>query len=450
MNYTNNLPYFYILASVLFLVLVTEAIFKKNRTWSIPAVIVYLTTALWYLTEQIYSPENLIKFNKSLIEITYLQVVLFLVSFRLFLPILSYKFKPQKMNLHKVLITLSLNPARLLAYLSIVWLGLLMFGFSRMNGDILGALFPINSRAGGHMWGRAAGAAAGSSGFIVSSASYTYLLVCSFFGILLILQTKQNIRIINLILVLISWPYFILMGSRNQFLAVALPSIITYALLSRQRWWIKTLILGAAFITLNYTFSIVIAYRNIGFSAFFNGTIQGMNFSSEQKHLGLNMVEELCFINNFYKQGILHLSYGGRYIAEFLNFVPRAIWPDKPLVGINYAILRGFGDSSRDIGVFATISTGFIGQGVTNFGLYLGPVAPGLILAFWGAFLARLWSQRYSILRLCLFLAGLGITFNLGRDITLLVLWPIIFGYVLVRILERLNTKKIYLKKINH
>jgi hypothetical protein len=36
-----------------------------------------------------------------------------------------------------------------------------------------------------------------------------------------------------------------------------------------------------------------------------------------------------------------------------------------------------------------------------------------------------------------LFLVGLGITPNMGRDITLLVLWPMIFGYIIVRYLEK-------------
>jgi hypothetical protein len=31
---------------------------------------------------------------------------------------------------------------------------------------------------------------------------------------------------------------------------------------------------------------------------------------------------------------------------------------------------------------------------------------------------------------------GAGLTFNLGRDITLLVLWPVIFAYFFVRLIE--------------
>jgi hypothetical protein len=240
------------------------------------------------------------------------------------------------------------------------------------------------------------------------------------------------------------------MGARNLFLAVVLPSVFSYALTSKHKWWVKIIVLGAVFIAINYVLSLVIAYRNIGFASLLDSTSQSTAPISEQKHLGLNMLEELSFINSFYQQGTLHINYGSDYLAQFLNFVPRAIWSGKPLVGIDYAIARGFADSTRDIGVFATISTGLIGQGLINFGPYIGPLAPAFLMALWAAFLARLWSQRQSPLRLCLFLAALGITLNLGREITLLVLWPIVFGYALVRFLENLNKKKLRTRELNY
>ena len=446
-----DLNFYYTLAVFLLFVLFIEALTRKKNIWKIPAILVYITVALWYLTETIYTPENLTKFSNDILENCYLQILLFLGAFRLFLPELSKKIVliNSSSATAKVLST-SIDPARLLSYLSGVWLVLLMYGISRMNGDVFSALFPINARTAGNMWGRAAGAAAGSSGFIVSSASYIYILVCSFFGILLILQTQQRVRLINIILVLISWPYFILQGSRNLFLAVALPSIFSYVLMAKHKWWIKFIILVFLFIAINYILTLVITYRNVGFASLLNGTSPSIASNSEQKHLGLNMLEELGFINSFFQKGTLQTQYGGDYIAQFLNFVPRAIWPGKPLIGIDYAIARGFADSSKDIGVFATISTGLIGQGVVNFGLYLGPVAAAFLMSLWAGFLARLWSQRHSPLRLCLFLAALGITLNLGREITLLVLWPIVFGYILVRFLENLNKKKLRSRELNY
>ena len=112
------------------------------------------------------------------------------------------------------------------------------------------------------------------------------------------------------------------------------------------------------------------------------------------------------------------------------------------MLGIDYAIWRGFGSGEKGLGVFATLSTGMIGGGVLNFGKWAGPLAAGLLLATWAALLSRWWLQRQSLLRLCLFMAGLGLTFNLGRDITLLVLWPVVFGYIFVRLIEKSSRAK--------
>jgi predicted LPLAT superfamily acyltransferase len=56
----------------------------------------------------------------------------------------------------------------------------------------------------------------------------------------------------------------------------------------------------------------------------------------------------------------------------------------------------------------------------------------------------RWWEQRKSLLRLALFMLGAALTFNLGRDITLLVLWPVVFGYMFVRLLEIWATRRFY------
>jgi hypothetical protein len=63
-------------------------------------------------------------------------------------------------------------------------------------------------------------------------------------------------------------------------------------------------------------------------------------------------------------------------------------------------------------------------------------------MALWTGLLIRWWEQRKSLLRLALFMLGAGLTFNLGRDITLLVLWPAIFAYCLVRVTEIWATKR--------
>ena len=136
-------------------------------------------------------------------------------------------------------------------------------------------------------------------------------------------------------------------------------------------------------------------------------------------------------------------AYGARYLNELLNFVPRVIWPSKPLIGIDYAKWRGFESEDGELGVNTTVSSGMIGGGVLNFGQIFGPVAAGILMALWTGLLIRWWEQRKSLLRLVLFMLGAGLTFNLGRDISMLVLWPVIFAYFFVRLAEIWATRRV-------
>src|SRR4029077_21226877 len=97
---------------------------------------------------------------------------------------------------------------------------------------------------------------------------------------------------------------------------------------------------------------------------------------------------------------------------------------------------------TSELGVNTTVSSGMIGGGVLNFGQIFGPVAAGILMALWTGLLIRWWEQRRSLLRLVLFMLGVGLTFNLGRDISMLVLWPAIFAYSFVRLAEMLATKR--------
>jgi hypothetical protein len=154
------------------------------------------------------------------------------------------------------------------------------------------------------------------------------------------------------------------------------------------------------------------------------------------------MIEELCFVNTYLGTGGGSPAYGARYLNELLNFIPRVVWPSKPLLGIDYAVWRGYGSDEGELGVNTTISAGMIGGGILNFGQILGPVAASILMALWTGLLICWWEQRQSLLRLMLFMLGAGLTFNLGRDITLLVLWPVIFAYFFVRLAENWAMKR--------
>jgi hypothetical protein len=155
----------------------------------------------------------------------------------------------------------------------------------------------------------------------------------------------------------------------------------------------------------------------------------------EKKHEGFNMLEELGYINYFIANGTYKVNWGERYFAELVNPIPRVLWPGKPMIGIDYAIARGMGYGNQDAasgGVAASISTGMIGQGVVNFGGFLGPIAAALLMAIWVAVLARQDLMGNDIGHLLLYAIGLVLTFNMGRDITLLVIYPFVFGWLLL------------------
>jgi hypothetical protein len=78
-----------------------------------------------------------------------------------------------------------------------------------------------------------------------------------------------------------------------------------------------------------------------------------------------------------------------------------------------------------------------IGQGVVNFGRFLGPAAAALIMSFWVAALARLDLNVEKIGRILLYAFGSILTFNLGRDITLITLYPFVFGVMLLWWVDR-------------
>jgi hypothetical protein len=439
---TSSITLLYLLVVGIVILLAIEAISKK-KSWSSPALLVYATTTIWYLAEPLYSPQNLAKFQTDIVDESYFQIGLFLIAFRFFL----YLFCRSGFTLEKATLKylrknkfyiLKTSVSKLLYSLLLIWGILAIYGIYRMGGNIEKALFPIEGRAGVHMWGRGAAASAGSTGFIVSSASYIYFLVCSFFGILLPFPKPSTLQIVNILLILVSWPYYVLMGGRKQLLGLILSFLFSYLFFSSRSVIHKFIFFVFVVFITNEIFSIIIAYRNIGFSEPIQQLLQGQSIeNSTEKHLGLNMLEELCYIIQFTRQGALNLKYGIDYLIELLNVVPRVIWPNKPLINIDYAILRGFGRAGSDIGVFATISPGLIGQGILNFGLYLGPLAPAFLMSLWCRILTTLQYQVYSLPRICLFLASLGVTLSLGRGISLLTLWPIVFGYFVVRLLEK-------------
>jgi oligosaccharide repeat unit polymerase len=319
-----------------------------------------------------------------------------------------------------------------------LWLLLFVIGIARMGGDVMGAVFPLDGRNGPTMWARNA-VETSASGFLISSAAYMFNAVTAFLGVLIFFQRSAAWRLLAGVMFAIALPNFFFAGARSHFLAAVLPFILTYLFYGRHLLVLKLAILTIAFFCLKEGFKFVTEFRGTGFREVLASKNPYELMPEDERTTGLNMIEELCLVNAYLDSGETSPAYGARYLNELLNFIPRSIWPSKPLLGIDYAKWRGFespDSEDNELGVNATIASGMIGGGVLNFGQIFGPVVAGILMALWTGLLIRWWEQRRSLLRLVLFMLGAGLTFNLGRDITLLVLWPAVFAYFLVRLAE--------------
>ncbi|MDX2109936.1 MAG: hypothetical protein SFY80_06795 [Verrucomicrobiota bacterium] len=445
---TGALPTAYWIALVLMTVLVLEALSKWKQSWSVPALAVYGTAGAWYLVDIIYNGVDNYRllFKDDIIQTAIWQLVLFLLVFRSVLPGLVNKLTRRYKNMRPD--ATAFDPAdrsrqieRAFRIFVGVWFVLFCLGQYNVGFQPLKTLFPTLAGYQIFMWGRPR--IGGGFSFFISTCGYLYTFVCAFFGVVAVLASRKAIRIGAVIMLLITWPNFFYGGTRHTVLAVVMPGVATYILFYRHNLIVKLVVSVILFMLINYWMLVMIAYRGEGIVHAYQEGRTESKYLTETKHLGLNMFEELCWINYYMDAGQFEINHGKRYFAELVNIVPRSIWKNKPTIGIDYAILRGqAGGTEESAGVFATVSTGMIGQGVTNFGQFFGPCAAGFLMAVWAAVLSILHQQRHSIFRTCLFLIGLGLTFNLGRDITLLVIFPFIFGFLVIYFYERLERKK--------
>ncbi|MGE5213973.1 MAG: hypothetical protein ACM3NN_09805 [Nitrospirota bacterium] len=428
-----NVLTFYLAAATLLGLTVESCVKLLNRNSLSIALAVYVTVFAWYFVDPFLNPEQYDYVPPFLISQGYGQVLLFLITFRFFMPVaVRWIVRRRSTGISAIQ---NFSPEQILITTGVIWLLLLLIGITRMGGDVVGALLPVDSRAGATMWGRGA-IETSATGFLVASAGYIFNAVTAFLGVLIFFQRTAFWRLAAGAMFVISLPYFLLEGARSHFLAAILPFIITYLLYGRQLLVVKVVVLGVAFICLDQGFKLVTAFRGTGFRDLLSAEHPYELVDEDLRQSGLNMIQELCYADAYLASGAAPPSYGGRYLNELLNVIPRVVWPSKPLIGIDYAKWRGLGDANSELGVVATISTGVIGGGVLNFGPFFGPIAAGIIMALWTGLLVRWWQQRSSLPRLMLFMLGAGLTFNLGRDITLLVLWPVVFAYFFIRLIE--------------
>jgi oligosaccharide repeat unit polymerase len=431
----NELTFY--LAALVLVVLTAESCFRLLKRDSFGITVgVYVTIFAWYFVDPMINPEEYNYLPSSSLGLGYGQVLLFLIGFRVVVPTVTRWILSRRSA--GVFAIQRVAPEQILIAVGTLWFLLFAIGIYRMGGDVIGAVFPVDSRAGMTMF-----LVGGSeTDFLINAASYLFSAVTAFLGMLVFFQRTIFWRILAGAMFAITLPYYFLSGTRSAFLVVTLPFIITYLFYGRHLLILKLAILAIAFLCLKEGFRFVQVFRLSGFREVLASENPYELMDEDVQTVGLNMIGELCFVNAYLDSGETSPAYGGRYLNELLNFIPRSIWPSKPLLGIDYAIWRGFESDTNDLGVNTTVATGMIGGGVLNFGKILGPLAAGTLMAFWTGLLIRWWEQRKSLLRLALFMLGAALTFNLGRDITLLVLWPVVFAYLFVRFIEIWATKR--------
>src|SRR5437660_5212935 len=239
---------FYLAAAALVLLTVESCIKLLNRDSSSITLAVYVAVFAWYFIDPFLNPEQYDYIPPSLISQSYCQVLIFLIAFRIFMPFtVRWIVRRRGTGLFAMQ---RFAPEQMLIAAGALWLLLLLVGIARMGGDVLGALFPIDSRAGATMWGRGA-IESSAAGFLIASAGYVFNAITAFLGVLIFFQRTPFWRLLAAAMFALSLPYFLLEGARSHFLAAILPFIITFVLYVRQLLIVKLAILAAAFVCLD-------------------------------------------------------------------------------------------------------------------------------------------------------------------------------------------------------
>ena len=421
---------------------------KRRVVFGIPFLAVLGTTFVWYFGDALYNDytQYVDKIPGNALDAAWMQVSLFVIVLTALVQPISNQFNvsfQRKSNVYVFFKRKTLSNAEFQAKLDLltrgmvaVWIVLMCVALYRVEFDVIGLFAPYLGQKA-DPWSR--GRIGGGLDSLISLASYLQIFLTAGFFVVAALSTRPVTRGIATTISFLSLPYYLFDRTRNAMIATILPGFLAWVFLRvRGGLLVKFAIVIAAFFAISTWFAFVLHFRtHKNIAQAFATSESIVETTTKTKHLGLNMYEELGWINLFMERGTYVPNWGYRYFAEIVNPIPRVLWPGKPQIGIDYAIARGqAGGTAGNAGVWATISTGMIGQGVVNFGPWFGPIAAALLMSFWIALLARQDALSHNPSRLLLYSVGLILTFNLGRDITLLVIYPFAFGIILVRFME--------------
>ena len=424
----------------------------RKEGWGIPMGVVVATASAWYIGDALYNeyaeyvqiqgPESLTN--------AWWEVLLFFIAFGVLVPVMNQRINGDlepRSQIFQMMRNLTINTAWFQNQVSLIamlligpWIILMVLALIRTEFNVVGIFFPYFGEKASP-WAR--GRLGGGIDAIYALATYVQIMLTALFGVVLALSKRKSTLTLAGIVYFLSAPFFIFDRTRNAMLAILLPGFMAFITLRMKGGMIMRLaVVTVSFLMLDAWFKFVLEHRAKGesiagaYKADQAADPQGdPTHKKEKKHEGFNIFEELGYINYFIANGTYKVNWGERYFAEIVNPIPRVLWPGKPLIGIDYAIARGMAygnQAANEGGVACSVSTGMIGQGVVNFGRFLGPIAAALLMAIWVAVLARQDLMGHDIGHLLLYAIGLVLTFNMGRDITLLVIYPFVFGWLLL------------------
>ena len=428
----------------------------RQKGIGLPMIVVLATVGAWYFIDALYNDyaEYQLQLGNDILDSAWWQVTLFIFSFCIFSPFMHRWMNKNMLHERSHILRLSLKGGLENAYfqskisaafriIAIAWLIIMALALFKTNFDFLGMFAPfLQGKA--QPWAR--GRIGGGFDAFLSLAGYLHVMLVAGFGVILALSKEVRTRAAAGVIFLLSAPWFFLDRTRNTMLAIALPGLLAWVFLRvKGGLFFRIGILVIFFVLVDGWMRFVIqtrsgadialAFQEVGFSG-----VSEQVRTQKSKHEGLNMFEELAWTNYLILNKKFEPNWGSRYFAEMVNPIPRVLWPGKPLIGIDYAIARGQkweGASAKEAGVGATISTGMIGQGVVNFGPFFGILAAAFLMATWAAILARQDLKGEKTGRLLLYMVGMVLTFNLGRDITLITLYPFLFGFIMLVVFSR-------------
>ena len=427
---------------------------SREEAWGIPMIVVLATAGSWYLLDPLMNEYSLYvdAFGEDLLSTAWWEVLLFFISLGILCPIIhrkmNAKLEIQQSQVLRMMREGAINSDQFqekitsICYLLLpVWLILMVIALVRTEWDFRGIFLPYLGVLASP-WGR--GRLGGGLDAFLSLAGYLQILLTSLFGVILALSKRPKTIMLAAVVSFLAFPAIFFDRVRNTMLAVLLPGLMALVTLRMKGSIIlRVIVIVFAFLSIDSWFKFVVTHRSdTSIAESFKNRHSEVDTNEPKKHAGFNMFQELGFINYFIANGTYNPNWGTRYFAEIVNPIPRVLWPGKPMIGLDYAVARGFGDSdkitgSKSGGVFASIATGMIGQGVVNYGRFFGPITAALLMACWVAILARQDLMGRDLGHLLLYSVGLVLTYNMGRDITLLVLYPFLFGWLLLKFFRK-------------